>query len=222
MSIKDYWTPTNYNALNGVDADLSSGAVLLPHDRVITGSKDGRLYLLDRTNLSKYNAGGDKILQTIITPGKASGQRGHLHSGAVYYQLPNGGAEWVFVWPEEGPLLGYQFDGAYKLKTPPTESAIHNPGHPGGFLSLSANGAQAGTGILWAAAPQGDAWHETRNGTLFAVDATDITKLLWSSEQNSARDALGGFSKFGTPVVVNGHLYVATFSNKLRVYGLLK
>jgi hypothetical protein len=222
FSIKDYWTPSNYNSLNAGDSDLSSGAVLLPHDRVITGSKDGRLYLLDRTNLSKYNASGDKILQTIVTPGKANGQLGHLHGGAIYYQVPGGGAEWVFVWPEEGPLLGYQLDATYKLKTTPVQSPVDIPGHPGGFMSLSANGNQAGTAVLWAVAPQGDAWHQTRNGTLYAIDPRDITKILWSSEQNVARDGLGGFSKFGTPVVANGHVYIATFSNKLRVYGLLK
>ena len=55
---------------NRADSDFSSGAILLPHDRVMTGSKDGRLYVLDRTNFTKYNADGDKILQILVTPAK--------------------------------------------------------------------------------------------------------------------------------------------------------
>jgi len=59
-------------------------------------------------------------------------------------------------------------------------------------------------------------------GTLFAVDpSTTPPSLLWSSDQNSARDAVGNFAKFSAPAVANGHVYLATFSGALRVYGLL-
>lgn len=77
-------------------------------------------------------------------------------------------------------------------------------------------------GILWANAPQSDSWHTTAAGTLYAFDASDITKLLWSSQQNVARDALGNFAKFTPPVVVDGRVIMATFSNAIRVYRLLK
>ena len=38
---------------------------------------------------------------------------------------------------------------------------------------------------------------------------------------NSARDNFGNFAKFVPPLVVNGRVYVATFSNQVAVYGLL-
>ena len=38
---------------------------------------------------------------------------------------------------------------------------------------------------------------------------------------NSARDALGNWAKFVPPVVANGRVYLATFSNQLVVYGTL-
>jgi hypothetical protein len=220
LAVKDYWIPRSYGALNAADADLSTGAILMPHDRVLTGSKDGRLYVLDRTNLGRYHATGDVILQTLTTPGKATGQRGHLHGGPVYYQVP-GGPEWVYLWPEEGPLIGYRMDPTtHLLKTPETQSAVYFPGHPGGILTSSSSGL-AGSGILWASIPQVDAWHQTEPGTLYAVDASDISKVLWSSEQNRGRDAVGNFAKFCPPVVADGHVFLATFSNTLRVYGLL-
>jgi len=220
FSVKDYWIPTNYSSLNGADADLSTGAILLPHDRLLTGSKDGRLYVLNRTNFGGYSASGDRILQTLTTPGKEAGDRGHLHGGPVYYQVP-GGSEWIYVWPEEGPLIGYKMDpNSHLLQTPEVQSNIYQPGHPGGMLTLSSNGT-AGSGVLWASIPQADAWHQTEPGTLYAVDAADITQVLWSSQQNAARDAVGNFAKFTPPTVADGRVFLATFSNTLRVYGLL-
>ncbi|MES1165105.1 MAG: PQQ-binding-like beta-propeller repeat protein, partial [Verrucomicrobiota bacterium] len=104
-SVQDYWIPAAYASLNQADADLSSGAILMPHDLLMTGSKDGRLYVLDATNLTKYNAGGDKILQTLTMPGKSSGARGHVHGGPIYYAAS--GVEKVFIWPEDSPLMAY-------------------------------------------------------------------------------------------------------------------
>ncbi len=226
LTLQDYWIPTNYKNLNAADADLSSGAILLPHDRLLTGSKDGQLYVLDTNNLSKYNADKDHILQTFTTPGKASGANGHLHGGPIDYQIP-GKDEVVFVWPEAGQLLSYRMDPKTFLLDPtPTQgtAAKTPPGHPGGILTLSANGSAPGTGIVWAStsADGGDgAWHGTTAGILYAIDAADVTHLLWSSEQNASRDGVGNFAKFTPPTVVNGHVYLATFSNALNVYGLL-
>jgi ricin-type beta-trefoil lectin protein len=220
FSILDYWIPKAYSALNGSDADLSTGAILMPHNRVLSGSKDGQLYVLDRTNFGKYNATSDQILQKLTTPGKTAGERGHVHGGPIYYAVP-GGSEHIYVWPEEGGLLDYPLSaGTYLLQAPEKQSNIYTPGHPGGILSLSSNGT-VGSGVLWASIPQSDSWHQTEPGTLYAVDPTDVTKVLWSSQQNAARDAVGNFAKFSPPVVANGRVFVATFSNVLRVYGLL-
>ena len=48
-----------------------------------------------------------------------------------------------------------------------------------------------------------------------------LTTELWDSQQNSARDAMGNWAKFAPPTVVNGKVYLATFSNQLLVYGLM-
>jgi hypothetical protein len=222
-SVQDYWIPTAYSSLNAADADLSSGAILLPHNLLLTGSKDGRLYVLDATNLGKYSATADSILQTLTTPGKANGALGHVHGGAIYYDEPAGSGEKVFLWPEDSPLMEYTLNPTTRtlsgLVTDPIPSASFTPGHPGAVLTLSANGATAGTGILWASFPTQNgtngAWHTTSAGALYAVDATNITHVLWS-------DSLGSWNvaKFAPPVVANGYVYLGTFSNSLRVYGL--
>ena len=50
------------------------------------------------------------------------------------------------------------------------------PGMPGGFLTVSANGSQAGSGILWVSIPYAqDANADIVSGVLRAFDATDLT-----------------------------------------------
>jgi hypothetical protein len=92
-----------------------------------------------------------------------------------------------------------------------------NRGMPGGFLSISANGQD--DGILWAAIPyQDDAWVEIVRGTLRAFRA-DTLELLWSTDRNEPADHFD-FAKYVPPTIANGKVYLATFSDRLNVYGL--
>jgi uncharacterized protein (TIGR03437 family) len=54
-----------------------------------------------------------------------------------------------------------------------------------------------------------------------ALSATNIGQELWNSDMNAARDSLGNLAKFVAPTIANGKVYVATFSHRLAVYGLL-
>jgi hypothetical protein len=93
---------------------------------------------------------------------------------------------------------------------------------PGGILSISANANTYGSGILWASHPYNqDANHAVVTGILRAYHASDLTRELWNSEQDSSRDHLGNFAKFCPPTIANGKVYMATFSGCLAVYGLL-
>jgi len=56
---------------------------------------------------------------------------------------------------------------------------------------------------------------------LRAYDATDLSRELWNSKKNAARDGLGTLAKFNTPIVADGKVYVATFDKEIAVYGLL-
>jgi hypothetical protein len=229
--VEDYWVPAAYVSMNQADYDLSAGAVLLPHGLLITGSKAGQVYLLDQANLGKYNAAGDTIRQTLTTPGKVAGQLGHLHGGPIDYTLPDGG-EQVFLWPEDSQLASYGLDPvARKLVTNSSGGPLAQggfaataPGHPGGIMTLSANKSSPGTAILWASTPKdggNGAWHHVDPGILYAVDAADITHVLWSANPMTIDDGgVGYVAKFNSPVVADGRVYVATFSNALNVYGL--
>ena len=86
---------------------------------------------------------------------------------------------------------------------------------PGGMLALSANGNKAGTGILWAVVPlDGDANQQRGvKGIVLALDAQDVIRTLWTSEQFAERDRLGLFAKFTPPLVADGKVFVATYGD---------
>src|SRR5262249_13539806 len=86
---------------------------------------------------------------------------------------------------------------------PLTAGVLAFKGMPGGILSLSANGNQAGTGILWAYTPlDGDANEMIVHGKLIAYDAATMTEL-WDTQmgtgneiQTNSTDVGGWYGKF--------------------------
>lgn len=219
LEVADWFTPFNYEALNAVDNDLgASGAMLIPGTSyVLGGGKGGVLYVVDRNNMGHFNEKDDS---QIIQSFDASSKR-HIHSSAVWWEGPTG--KHAYIWAEYNRLSAFRFESD-RFVTPATmNSSMYAPdGMPGGFLSISAWGQKPGTGILWASHPySGDANQWTRPGILRAFDASDITKELWNSRIDEARDDAGNFAKFVPPTIVHGRVYLSTFSNRLAVYGLL-
>jgi hypothetical protein len=207
LSADAHYTPDNAAALNSADNDLTAGVVIIPGTGgyMVSGGKEGPVYLLDK-NVA--------IKQTVKPP--AARDRDGLHSLTAW----NGSAgPMVYAWPSGGSLYAYSFaNGTLSLKSTGGMTA----GHPGGTVAVSSNGTMPNTGVAWATiARQGDSWHGTAVGTLYAFDATDVSKELWNSDDDPA-DTLGNYAKFSPPVVANGKVYVATFSGKLNVYGLKK
>jgi hypothetical protein len=154
----------------------------------------------------------------------------HIHGTPVYMGRATTGI--VYLWGENERLKAYNFDFGTKRITgfrgEGTQVASGNMaapgGMPGGRLVVSSNGTTANTGIIWGVYPtQGNANAEIVHGALVAYHATTVIngkmKPLFHSEANAA-NTLGNFAKYATPVVANGKVYVATFSNKVVQYGL--
>ena len=85
-------------------------------------------------------------------------------------------------------------------------------------MTLSANGGQQDSGILWESTGN---YNDGTPGTLHAYDASDLTKELWNSDMNPGRDQMPPVTKFVAPTVANGKVYVPGSSNVVTVYGLL-
>jgi hypothetical protein len=218
LTLLDSFTPYNQADMNAGDKDLgSSGPVYLKDLHIIVGGgKTNFLYFLDPERMGHYNASGDtQILESFAVGGN------HIHGAPVYYDGPQGQA--IYVWPEVAHLTSYRFAGGKFGPAATKLSTMAAPdGMPGGFLSVSADAAKPGTGIVWASRPfTGDAIHVTVPGILEAFDAADVSVELWNSRQNAQRDDFGNFAKFCPPTIAGGKVYMATFSGKLAVYGLL-
>jgi hypothetical protein len=83
--------------------------------------------------------------------------------------------------------------------------------------AISANGTK--DGIVWVVSSK--SWNGApRTAVLYAADASDVSKELYNSEQNSARDRAGVGMRFNIPTVANGHVYIGA-RREVDVYGLL-
>jgi hypothetical protein len=103
-----------------------------------------------------------------------------------------------------------------------TESPDYIDALPGGVVSVSSNGKEPGTGIVWATRPgPGDSVHHSIPGYLEAFDATYLTHPLWTSVVHPTRDSIGNWGKYTPPTIANGKVFLATQSGALLVYGLL-
>jgi hypothetical protein len=220
LSIVDYFTPTNQTDLDAADLDLGSGGPMaLPGTNLIVGSgKDGVVRVLDTTNLGQFSPTIDNDVQEF------QGTTGFVFMGApIYWNSPNHGPV-IYIWSGNDFLKAYQLVNGKFLTNPVSQSTVlEADGYSNSVpLSLSANGSESGTGIVWAAsALSRNANQETVAGILRAFDATDLTNELWDSRQNAARDDVGNYAKFSPPTIANGKVYLATFSNQLLAYGLL-
>lgn len=221
LDVTDYFTPYNQKYLQLVDNDLGvDGPIIIPNSNMLVGSgKEGKIYVVDRTNLGKYNTSAcncdNQILQSFLA------FNGILHGSLAYWEDNSGG--YIYGWSQNDHLKAFKRNGNTFGTTPSSQSSFTSPNiEAGGVLSITSNGQNAGTGIAWANIPLSlDANSGNIIGVLRAFDATDLNKELWNSNQNSSRDAFGNFAKFNSPIIVNGKVYQPTFSGQVVVYGLL-
>jgi hypothetical protein len=216
LTLIDYFTPDNEAQLSLNDKDLSgSSFTLLPGTNLLLGGgKEGVLYLLNAASLGKKVANDAQIVQKINVNG------GHVMGGPVFWQSSTAGPL-VYNWSELDVLTAYRLSSGRLSTTPYAEGHVLSPGHPGGSLTISANGGSTGTGIVWASIPAGgDAKHELAQGILRAFNAQTLEQI-WTSEQNAARDRIGNLIKFVPPVVANGKVFMPNHDNAVAVYGLL-
>ncbi len=218
LTTATFFSPKNYLTLEGGDLDFGvTQMLLIPNTKlVMTGCKDGSLYLMNRDNMGGYNAESDNVIQAIRL-----GNNAHLHTTLTYYKGSQ--KEYVYAWSENIALKAFPFDrktNTFDLSNTINSGSQGPIGNSGAFTSVSSNGSVDSTAILWASfAANGDANQSVRPGILIAFDATDVTKELWNSSQEPTDNA-GDYAKFNCPTIANGKVYLATFSKRFVVYGL--
>ncbi len=237
LAVLDYFAPMDELCRKTNDMDLGSGGPMLlsnqpgtyPNEIVVSGKggspcdkySDGYhapVYLVDKDNLGGYNGsiGPDLDIETI--EGAAYG----YHSSPSYFKGATG--SWIYLagLVSEGgtgePLKQYSLSSGLISTAPIAQSS--NVFVIGATPSVSSNGTN--NGIVWAQERQ-DILSSTANikpSILYAYDATNVGTILYDSSQAGSRDQAGAATKFVTPMIANGKVYLPTLA-ELDVYGLL-
>ena len=220
LSVLDYFVPYNQASLNPEEDDVdlgSGGPLLIPNTSLLVGAgKDAVLRVVNTTDMGKYNPNQNNNVQNFVATNPP------VLSSPVYWDSPNFGPV-IYLWGQADLMKAWAFNSKTSQfnTTPISENTISGAPYDTAALSLSANASTSGTGIIWASRPiSGTSNPGPVAGVLYAFDATNLTTELWDSQQNAARDEVGNYAKFAPPTVVNGKVYLATFSGQLLAYGL--
>jgi len=208
LAVADYFEMYNQLSENDGDVDLGSGGTLLVNQKDSSGTtwelavgagKDSNLYVVNRSNMGKYNSSTNRIYQELD---------GALPGGM--WSMPAAFNGRIYCGPEGSPIYAFQFKNARLLPTPVAQTT-NSLVYPGATPSISANAGQ--NPIVWAA-------ENTDPATLHAYNARNLAEI-YNSNQAGSRDHFGVGNKFITPTIANGKVYVGTTTG-VGVFGLLK
>ena len=217
LSVGDSFTPLDQANLDTLDWDISSGGTMLLPDQegsyphvMLAGGKGSTVYELNRDILGGFNTTQNQNLLTLPAGiGAAVIGSGSRAAGPAYWQ------EQVYYTGSNSYPMQFSLQGSLISTVPIAQSNKHF-GYPGGSPAVSANGNN--NGIVWIL--ETDKFGSNGNAILRAFDASNVSRELYDSTQNSLRDAAGPAVKFTVPTVANGKVYVGT-QTELNVYGLL-
>jgi len=227
LTITDFFTPKDYQTLNSGDLDLPIQVLIPPgasSNLAVTGCKDGNLYVMNTVNppgLGGFSTTSDNLMQKI-----SIGSNAQMHASFAYF----GGNtnKYFYIFSEKTALKAFRVlrnaaGTNDSLSTAPISSITGPTGACGAYMSVSSNGGDPASGILWInhAVSTCNANQSFCPGILRAVNASDITQELWNSAINPL-DAVDTFAKTDCPTIANGKVYIGSNGkqSKLMVYGL--
>ena len=153
LSLTDWFSPWNTQALNEADTDLGSGGALVLPDAglIVGGGKEGKLYVLDPNHLGHFCStcrdptGDTQIIQWFQAtgthkgnqsppqPAPASGGFHQIHGSPVFWRMRSAGAR-IYVWGEADWLRAFHFNGP---KFEPMPVDISDVTTPAGIMPVA-------------------------------------------------------------------------------------
>lgn len=208
LAAQDFFSPTNAPTLDSQDLDLgSAGPVALPFgtstypDLLAQGSKDGRLFILNRDSLGGRGATTDNDVSVSGPYAKEFG-RTAAFAGA-------NGNDFLYYLGVGDYLRALKFDTTTAALTDTFNSAS-KLGYGSGSPVVTSNGNDPNSAVVWVI---------SKNATSSSLEAFDAVPssgttlpLLWSSP-------LGVAAKFTVPATDSGRVYVGTSDGKVYGFG---
>ncbi len=213
LAAADWFTPYDKDKLNDEDLDTGSAGTVIydvgsAHLATSVG-KAGKIYILNRDNLGHFTPNADSGAVQAVGEGPA-GLAGGLFGCPAFFQSAAKGPTLYFAAVSDHARAFVLDPATGKLTGAATSITPESFNYPGAVPSISANGGTDGI-----------AWMLESGAVLHAYDADNLgTELYNSNQAASRRDALGGYVKFTTPIIVQGKVYAGT-TNGLVAYGLL-
>jgi hypothetical protein len=224
LKIVDYFVPSNTFEMNHADEDLGSGGVMMipstgpgsmtapdGDPMLVTGGKEGRIYLLDAGNLGGFNTAYDPFQTTnndpspydrvlgeyyyygALNPGvgansgsdKIYATAGYLN-GNIYIGIGGNASNGIYL-----PEIGMPVSSLLAGTSPPgtatsatiSSQTTNNFGGRGTTPTISSNGL--GNGIIWSVVSS-----LSTTDSLMAYSASNLGTTLYSSETNATQDSL--------------------------------
>ncbi len=218
----DYFAPSNTAQLTADDLDLGAGGPILPSTQagaaapnlVVVGGKDGKIYLVNRSNLGQFNPTTNSNVET-VTIGNPEPTNG-------LFAAPAALGSSIYFGEVNEPLGRFIFSNGLLSSAPAAQTSTTFL-YPGTSPMISTNGSSS---IVWTldlhayvgGTPSGGI-NTPGPAVLHAYDGATLTEL-YNSTQAGTRDQAGNALKFTSPTIANGHVYVGA-AGQLNVYGLL-
>jgi chitodextrinase len=216
-ALLDYFTPFDQDVMQSNDIDLgSSGPIILPdalgstanpHVMIATG-KVGVVYLLDQTNMGKYNPAANQDLGEATVGFNTTNITGGFFGQPAYW---NGNIYTIIV----GDSLRQFSVGNGTISMVSSSNSNNTFSFRGATPAVSASNIT--NGIVWVADITG--YQSGGPVILDAYDATNVSTPLYSSPA-SGSGAAAPATKFTVPTVANGKVYVGG-QLAFTVFGLL-
>jgi chitodextrinase len=216
-ALLDYFTPFDQDVMRGNDIDLgSSGPIILPnsagttgHPPLIATGKVGVVYLLDQTNMGKFNSGANQDLGEVTIGFNTTDITGGFFGQPAYW---NGNIYTIIV----GDSLRQYAIGNGTISTVSSSNSNNTFSFRGATPTVSAASSTT-NGIVWVA--DITAYQSGGAVILDAYDATNVSTPLYSSPA-SGSGAAATAAKFTVPTVANGKVYLGG-QLAFTVFGLL-
>jgi hypothetical protein len=215
--VMDLFTPSNVFVLDQQDADYGSGGVMIIPDQpgpmpklAAAAGKDGRMFILNRAGMGGFHS--PDIPQNVSV--------GACWCGPSYFKGADGVGRVVSSGGTSAKSWKVNSAASPALQQEATSSNVQSD-DGGFFTSISSNGTNPGTSIIWAIGRPNNGHQQIQ---LFAFNATasgSTLPLLWSGNAGTwpgSHSDSGGNANL-VPTVADGRVYVPGF-NELRIFGL--